>query len=280
MRVTSQRGLSYLQSSLLAWRRRIRHRVATRIEVSDGTVSAMFNCHSAIEERRAVSLFHKEPGTVAWLRNNIRPGQVFVDIGANVGIYSVLAGQLVGSSGRTFSFEPHAVNFGSLMENIALNGLQDVCVPIATALADKPCHLPFYYASLTAGSSMSQLGQTVDPDGRAVDRGVKELKAATSLDQLIEDGLVDSPDHIKIDVDGIEDSIVRGMQKTLTGQNPPTTIQVEIQHDTRVPVIKLMSECGYDIDHTHHTEAGQLAISRGSDPDEITHNIVFTRKAA
>lgn len=280
MKVESHSGPSLLQQSLLQWRRRIRHRVSTSIEVSDGNTEAIFECRSAIEERRAISLFHKEPGTIKWLRNNVEPGQVFIDIGANVGIYTVLAGQLVGRSGRTYSFEPHAVNFSSLMQNIALNGLEDVCVPIATALSDKPGHLPFYYASLTAGSSMSQLGQTVDPDGREVSNGVKELKAATSLDNLIDEGLVESPDHIKIDVDGIEADIVSGMQRTLTGERAPETVQIEIQPDTREPVILKMADCGYQIDHIHHTETGAKAVADGTPEEEVTHNIVFVRKAA
>ena len=277
MRVASRRGLSYFQNSILAWRRRIRHRVATSIQITDGIATAEFRCCSAIEERRAVSLFHKETGTVAWLRDNVKPGQVFVDVGANVGLYTVLAAQLVGRTGKVFAFEPHAVNFGSLMENIALNGLEEACVPISTALSNEPGFLPFHYASLTAGSSMSQLGLKVDPDGREVDKGVAELKAATSLDYLVANGAVSSPHHIKIDVDGIEACIVDGMREILTGETPPLTVQVEIQPDTRVPVIDRMLEYGFTIDHCHHTESGKTKIASGVSPEDVTHNIVFTR---
>lgn len=277
MQVRSPEGLSYFQNSVLSWRRRIRHRVATHIHVSDEDLAASFACRSAIEERRAATLFQKEPGTISWLRNYVRPGDTVVDIGANVGIYTVLAAKLVGQRGKVFAFEPHAVNFSSLMENIALNEIEDVCVPISTALADQPCHLPFHYASLTAGSSMSQLGRTLDPDGRRVDRGVTELKAATSLDRLIEDKLVQPPQHIKIDVDGIEASIVEGMTGLLCSDAAPVSVQIEIQADTRQPVIDLMTKCNYRIDHCHHTLSGQQAIANGVPEDQVTHNIVFTR---
>lgn len=277
MKVASEHGLSFLQNSVLAWRRRIRHRVATTIQVSDELTSARFRCGSAIEERRAVSLFQKERGTIAWLRNNVKRGQVFVDVGANVGIYTVLAAQLTGPEGKVFAFEPHAVNFSSLMENIALNGLERICVPVSTALSSRPGFLPFHYASLTAGSSMSQLGLTVDPDGRNVSAGVSELKAATSLDSLVADGFVLSPHHIKIDVDGIEADIVEGMENILTGETPPLSIQVEIQPDTRLPVIERMASYGFQIDHVHHTESGRSRIDSGVSPDDVTHNIVFLR---
>ena len=277
MKVASQRGLTRFQNSVLAWRRRIRHRVATTIQISDTLTTAEFRCGSAIEERRAVSLFHKEAGTVSWLRNSLKAGQVFVDVGANMGLYTVLAAQLVGPDGKVFAFEPHAVNFSSLMENIALNGLEEICFPISSALSNQAEFLPFHYASLTAGSSMSQLGRTVDPDGNPVDRSVSEIKSATSLDQLVDSGLVDSPHHIKIDVDGIEADIVEGMQNLLTNGTPPLTVQVEIQPDTRLEVMAMMEKSGFTIDHCHHTEIGQKKMAEGLCPTEITHNIVFAR---
>lgn len=279
MKVVSNDGLSFLQEFILTWKRRIRYRFGTTIiEVSDDVSTAKFRCHSAIEERRAVSLFYKEEGTINWLRNNLKSGQVFIDVGANVGIYSVIAAQLVGSSGKVFSFEPHAANFISLLENIVLNGLEKICMPLSIALSNEKRYLPFHYATLTSGSSMSQLDKTIDPDGNDVSSGITEIKASTSLDELIQKGIIDNPHHIKIDVDGIEEFILKGVSELLTGSTPPLSIQVEVQSDTRLPVIERMNEYDYVVDHIHHTELGKTKISQGISPLEITHNIVFIKR--
>ena len=69
-----------------------------------------FVATSDIEQWRATSLLHKEAGTVAWISRSVGPGDVFYDVGANIGIYSLLAALCAGPAGRVFAFEPHLLN--------------------------------------------------------------------------------------------------------------------------------------------------------------------------
>ena len=60
-------------------------------------------------------MFVKESGTCEWIKNDIGPGDVFFDIGANIGIYSILAANRVGKTGKVYAFEPHSGNFTRLL---------------------------------------------------------------------------------------------------------------------------------------------------------------------
>jgi FkbM family methyltransferase len=79
-------------------------------------------------------MFIKEPQTCEWIKSEVKAGQVFYDIGANIGIYSILAAKYVGGLGRVYAFEPHNANFSRLLDNIAANGLGEIVVPCNLAL--------------------------------------------------------------------------------------------------------------------------------------------------
>ena len=79
----------------------------------------------------------KEPWTVAWLERTLRAGDVFYDVGANVGAYSLVAAAL-GRAERVVAVEPGYASYAALCDNIVLNGRQDVVVPLPAVLAG-PC---------------------------------------------------------------------------------------------------------------------------------------------
>src|SRR6185312_2755012 len=66
-----------------------------------------------------------EPAETAFLRGSLRPGMTFIDIGANIGYFTTLAGGLVGSGGKVISFEPDPHNFDLLGRNTAANGIRN-----------------------------------------------------------------------------------------------------------------------------------------------------------
>src|ERR1017187_7387482 len=67
-----------------------------------------------------------EPETKILLSNIIRPGMTFLDVGAHVGHYTLLAARLVGPTGHVYAFEPEPENYAILTKNIALNGYTNV----------------------------------------------------------------------------------------------------------------------------------------------------------
>ena len=277
MKVDSKSGFSAFQKFMLSWKRRVHHRTVSEINISDGEQTMGFRCRSAIEENSVASLLTKEAGTIRWLKGSLSPGDIFLDVGANIGIYSIYAAHLVGDRGRVYAVEPHTVNFAALLQNIQLNGLLNVCIPMSSALSDEPAYLPFYYASLTPGSSMSQLGQSMRGDETDLSRRVVETKSATSLDLLVHDQVIEAPTHIKIDVDGTEAMVVRGMGRLLSSADGPRTVQVEVQPDTNAAVVELMDECGYSISERHYTAHGQEQLDAWATPNEITRNVVFVK---
>jgi FkbM family methyltransferase len=225
-----------------------------------------FICDDPWEKMRALSLDTKEPGTIAWLRATLKPGDVFYDIGANIGCYSLVAAQLVGPTGHVYAFEPHVFNAASLLRNIQVNGMQEVITVVTTPLDDDASMQPFHYTSLRPGSSGHQFG-TVG--------AVSVLSASIRLGAL---GDVRRPDVIKIDVDGNELRVLRGLAFAMPLERP-RSVQVEMAPASSGAIISFLQERGYSLTRRHYTHAGQQAIDRGADATRITDNAIFERVA-
>jgi FkbM family methyltransferase len=141
----------------------------------------------------------KEPETIAWIEGYIRPGDVFYDVGANVGAYSLVADRQMDGTGRVYAFEPGFSTFPTLVRNVFLNDFQDRVVPLSVALADSSGLVPITYSTIEAGGAKHTFGQTSEdqPWQRVV---------SFALEQ---------PNLIKIDVDGAEPLVLRGAPRTL-----------------------------------------------------------------
>lgn len=224
---------------------------------------------------RVSSIYVKETGTVRLLREELSEGDVFCDIGANIGLYSLMAAARVGSPGNVYAFEPLAANFASLVQNIRLNGFSDRIVPFSLALTDAPGLFPFHYLSLDPGSSGSQLHKAIDDSEETFSPLVTELKYGSSLDELVESGLLRAPDVVKIDVDGNEARILRGMQRLLTGSQRPRLISVEVNARERDALFGFMQAQGYALAGRNDTMGGLRQIEAGADRENVAYNAIF-----
>lgn len=147
-----------------------------------------------IEKWRYETFWDKEPETIAWI-DDMQPGEVLYDVGANIGIYTLYAA----SRGvQVVAFEPVLENYVRLVQNIELNGFKNV-VPIYAAAGGSPYDdieiCPIAINNHTIGASGAQLGPTMIGEQRSV--LVIPLEQVGYMTGLQED-------HIKIDVDGIE----------------------------------------------------------------------------
>jgi FkbM family methyltransferase len=248
------------------------------LTVEGDRTSYAFTPNTRTELHRYLNFFVKEEGTLAWLRDSLREGDVFVDIGANVGLYSIFAAKL-GRNVKVFAFEPHKPNFMALMQNVVENGLQGSVAPMALGLSDKSEVIRLNYYSLEGGSSRSQLGHK-SAAGAEFAPKFEEIVPAMSLDDLIARGIVPPPSHIKLDVDGNEISILRGMTTLLQGPHKPRSIQVEMNWGEQAPILELLDRSGYALTQRHYTRKGKRKISRGAKAEEIPHNAVFTLRNA
>jgi len=132
----------------------------------------------------------------------ICPGDVFVDIGAHIGYYSMIAGRFVGSLGVVFAFEPEAENFSILAENVKLNEFKNV-FPINMAISDR------------SGVGNLFLNDQSSGDHRIYPSGKRSRMVChiTTIDEFFDK--IEKISFIKIDVQGAEWRALAGAVKTL-----------------------------------------------------------------
>jgi len=186
------------------------------------------------------TLLEKEPETIEWI-DTFEPGDTVWDIGANVGIYSIYAGV---KGVRCYAFEPHFANYHQLCITIAVNGLQELVTPLCLAFSDRKSIAELNLASLDVGTSMSNFGEALDFRGQPFQPAFRQGMVGYDIDSFVEDFGVEIPDHLKIDVDGIELPIVAGAGKTLA--NPKLkSVSIElIETDTaQVDAVMAFMKC-------------------------------------
>jgi FkbM family methyltransferase len=149
------------------------------------------------------------------LRKYLGPGDVFVDVGANVGYYSVLAAGAVGGGGRVFAFEPNPRVRARLERNVALNAMAGVVEvrPEAASVTDGMVHLVEPNDPTNAGLAFV--------DTRADARGIEVQ--AVRLDGVPE-LLPRPPSLLKVDVEGGESDVFRGASGMLESPEGPSIL--------------------------------------------------------
>jgi FkbM family methyltransferase len=222
-----------------------------------------------------MKLFIKEPGTCDWIMKEVRPGEIFYDIGANIGVYTILAARCVGENGKVFAFEPHCPSFSRLLDNIRVNNIEHIVTPCNFALHDQIGFFPFTYFSGEAATSHSQIVSVRSGSALESQREISELKYASSIDSLISSGEFLPPHHIKVDVDGNELPILRGMSALIKSPQRPKSIQVEIDKPNEDDIFSFMTLHNYVVSAKHYTRAGLERISEGEAPESILYNAIF-----
>lgn len=138
-------------------------------------------------------------------RELITPGMVVIDVGANIGYFSLLASTLVGSGGCVHAFEPDPVNCGLLRKNVRMNHASNIKV-VQAALSNNDEPLQLFLNSDNKGDH-----RIWEATGEARTR--ISVKAMTLDQYLNETGTV--PKFIKMDVQGAEGYVLEGMKETL-----------------------------------------------------------------
>lgn len=235
-----------------------------------------FVCHGLKERNRASRMFTKEKGTIAWIDRELRADDVFFDIGANIGVYTIFAARRLGNAGAVFAFEPHIPNANSLIANVLRNGLEQKVHLLSMALTNCEGYERFNYHSLYAAASTSQYGTTSYEYGK-FDPVFVELKHGCTVDGLCERGIVPTPSIVKIDIDGLDFEVLEGMLGVMSSPDGPRTIQVELGLKKRSQILKLCEEAGYALQEKHWTQAGLAHIAAGGDPESTPYNAIFRR---
>ena len=138
-------------------------------------------------------------------RFRLKPGWVFIDVGASMGMYTIKAAKQVGKKGFVVAVEPHPESFDFLRFMISLMHLENV-KPINIALYEKNTSINLYLGKKPALSSVMD----------EYDAGLGSVKVrALTLDTLVDILKIDYVDAVKIDVEGAELKVLKGMKKTI-----------------------------------------------------------------
>jgi FkbM family methyltransferase len=173
---------------------------------------------------RVQTLFTKEPDTIAWIAG-FSADDVLLDIGANVGMYTIWAAVTRGV--RVYAFEPESQNFALLNRNIFANKLRDQVTAFCAALSDTEGFSTLYLPAFAAAGSGHSFAENVDHHLKPRKAVHRQGCYAAAIDQLVEKGVMPAPTHIKIDVDGFEHKVIAGARRTLKGPSV-RSILVEI----------------------------------------------------
>ena len=156
--------------------------------------------------------FHsKEPETIEWIDNFDKKNKIiFWDIGSNIGLYSVYAAATIENI-EVISFEPSTSNLRILSRNISINNLEKKIKIFQLPLGvNKNKFLEFSERKFNEGESHNSLDKNINFEGKKLDPMNSYQVLSTNIDQIIDDKILDIPNYIKIDVDGIEHLILKG----------------------------------------------------------------------
>lgn len=179
--------------------------------LGEGVLDAAFVNGTRLRTRRRVGgrlhyvLGLAEFHDMAFVAHLLREDEVFADVGANIGAYSLMAAACAGA--RCVAFEPASLAYHLLTENIALNGLQDRIEPHRCAVGAEP-------GSLRLTARMGEVNHVL----RAGDTGLAEEVEMISLDEFFTGRT--PPALVKMDVEGFESAVVKGAARLIDGRQP------------------------------------------------------------
>ena len=184
---------------------RVRARAGV-VKLSLNSVEAWFSARTPIELRCTEAGFFCERETLRRIQERLKPGDVFLDVGSNLGIFTVFGARAVGPQGTVISCEPGTEAFNQLQSNIELNELTNVR-PLKLALGDRHSTMRL---ALGNAESLCGMAHLSDEDGPA------EEVQTVSYDSLVAQQGLPIPRVVKIDIEGHEYAALKGMERTLS----------------------------------------------------------------
>jgi FkbM family methyltransferase len=153
-----------------------------------------------------------EPDVAQYILNYLKPGSIFVDVGANIGVFTVPAAKRVQEAGRVVAVESSPMICSYLRQNVAENYLNNVSIKECAAYDREEHNLPFYEAPIDH-FGMGALAPEFDSQPVNV--------PACMLDRILESEQIQFIDLLKVDTEGFEVTVFRGAEHLLTGARSP-----------------------------------------------------------
>lgn len=182
---------------------------------------------------------------VQMILDELQPGDVFYDVGAHVGYYSLAASRRVAAQGSVVAFEPLPLNLRMLQGHVGVNRVANVTV-IAAGVSDAP------------GEACFDLGKGTGRGRLAASSGGLRV-SLVSIDDLVSRGTVRPPSFIKMDVEGAELRALQGARHTLSERLPTLMLSVH-SAQLKTDCSQFLRDVGYQLLPT--TKPGQVLARR------------------
>ncbi len=192
------------------------------------------------DDTATISAEYFEKDLVPWLHKAAKR-RLFIDIGANIGRYSLLAGNAL-QYPKALAIEANPVTFGLLQKNIKLNDLENKITAEHVAVGDHAGEI-FIQADNHHLGGGNVIGN--DADKKSMENVYKV--PMITVDALMEKNSLAASDidFIKMDVEGMEDKVLRGMSKTLADMEPGALLMVEISDLEHAEAYQILTEAGF-----------------------------------
>ncbi len=244
--ILGERNRLYIQSAIHEYFMPIRN-----IDVAGRKIH--FYCPSFITLWRAETMLTKDIDTIRWI-DSFGANATFMDIGANVGIFSLYAA--VKRQSRVYAFEPDAGNYYVLNRNIEINKFHPLISAYCIALSNSNLFEHLQMEDTIAGSALKKFGSRMDmmnSGGIQKKNNYSQGCLGMTLDHIFSRYNLEVPNYIKIDVDGTESKIIEGSVETLRN---PTLKSIVTELDTADPssqdTIIQIQEAGFKLDKVSH----------------------------
>ena len=154
-----------------------------------------------------------EPMEVNWTNNHIKSGDTVLDIGANIGYYTLMLSKAVGKTGKIYSFEPEPNNFELLKKNVSINKCDNVIL-VNSAVGKEDGKLKLYLSDpkFIGANGMHRIYPSKYSSGETIEVDI------ISLDNYLDPNVKKNISFIKIDAEGSELPIIQGMQTILSNE--------------------------------------------------------------
>lgn len=218
-----------------------------RCEIVHKNTKMTFVTPGTFAQKRVSSIYTKEPCTLEWIES-FEPDDILLDIGANIGMYSIWAAAT--RRCRVVACEPESQNYHVLNRNIEINDLQDRIKAYCIGLSDQQGFFDLHMADMRIGGSNHALGEPLDFKNEPFKHvNFRQGAVAFVLDQLIASQWIPVPNHIKIDVDGIEPKIISGAASLI--RNPVVRsllIETNLNLESHRLMVQQLVEAGFKVD--------------------------------
>ena len=194
-------------------------------KITHNDVSIMLSVPTRLTHWRAETFSKKEPETLDWI-DTFEDNEVLWDIGANIGLYSLYAAKK--KNCKAYCFEPSVFNLEILARNIYINNCINQIFICPFAVSDKNHLSMLKLQSKDWSGALSSFDHDFGFDGKKIVESFEYNVFGFKIDDIYEKLGLENPDHIKIDVDGIEHIILSGADNLLSKVK---SVHVEINDD-------------------------------------------------